>query len=193
VPQTLTPLLASWVVMNSPSVLHEQTKSVLPLTHPNTCFGIEGIHVQAHDPEPIATAMGHLVERPSSGIQWKDLVNTEGKRIQAGERFFDAVKGQGREGVFMLTLKVTNIEELKVTCQKAGAKTTPCNNRDGFIVDGEFFGGGPAVRFVRNSWKRYFPTINDSFPSGRRTDLWRPLGGAYSTTLSDGFGDNWKY
>jgi hypothetical protein len=92
----------------------------------------------------------------------------------------------------MMTIKVTDIELARAQAKAAGAQIINCHNRDGFIVPSEFT-GGPALRFIRSFWKRYYPVINDFFPEGRRPDKFRPLGGANSTTLQDDFRDNWKY
>ncbi|CAM6005657.1 unnamed protein product [Sphagnum balticum] len=200
IPSLLTPLLKAWVVMNSPAVLEEQAKEQLPMTHPNTCFGLESVHLIGPDPEAAGMQWGRLVEKHIAGLQWNELGKSSGKRLQSGERFFDILTSkpellqaaQGRQGVFMLTLKVTDLELARLTAQKAGATPIPCTSRDGFIVPASFT-GGPALRFVRAYWKRYLPVINSNFPLGRRKDKFRPLGGANTSTLIDGFEDNWKY
>ena len=87
---------------------------------------------------------------------------------------------------------MTDLELAQKICKKAGASVYPCQNRDGFIVS-PTYAGGPAIRFIRAFWRRYLPLINENFPQGRRTDKFRPLGGANSTTLEEGFDDNWNY
>ena len=202
IPSALTPLVRAWVVMNSPTALQAQAKDMCPHTHANTCFGLESIQLVSGNPEEDCAKWGELVERQSAGLQWNEMAKTSGRRLQSGERFFDVLKNVpsspiaqaagGRNGVFMLTLKVTDLEMAKAKCEAAGMKTTRCTSRDGFVVPSEYT-GGPALRFVRAYWKRYLPVINATYPFGRRTDQFRPLGGAYSTTLEEGFADNWKY
>jgi len=199
-PVSTTPLTHGWVVMNSPGVLNAQAKQILPLAHPNTCFGIEAIHLISPDPQVVATQWGALVEKPVSGVQWNDIDVTSGKRIQIGDRFLDCLKetqgllkiSHGRRGPFMLTLKVVDLELARGLAQKAGANPKPCTSRDGFYIDSSFT-GGCALRFVRTFWKRYLPMVSSNYPLGRRVDKFRPLGGANTSTLTDGFEDNWKY
>jgi hypothetical protein len=201
-PQTMTPTLRAWVVMNSPQVLHQQAKDVLPVQHPNTCFGIEAVHMVSQAPESAAESWGKIMARQSAGLHWNELARTTGRRIQAGDQFLDFITVQpstslaqathDREGVFMLTLRVTDLELAKNLMKAQGVKPLPCANRDGFIVSGEYT-GGPALRFVRSYWKRYLPLINDTYPFGRRTDYWRPLGGAYSSTLEQGYVDDYNH
>jgi hypothetical protein len=199
-PPSATPLTNAWIVMNSPTVLAVQSKSTLPLTHPNTCFGIEGLHLITSDPIAAATKWGSLMEKPVSGIQWNEISQTSGKRIQIGERFLDFLtetpalldEASKHQGAFMLTLKVVDLELARALAQKAGANPKPCTSRDGFYIESNFT-GSCALRFVRAYWKKYIPAINSNYPFGRRVDKFRPLGGADSSTLQDGFEDNWKY
>jgi hypothetical protein len=201
-PSEVTPSLRAWVVMNSKQVLEQQSRETLPVTHPNTCFGIEAVHMVCEDPEAYAISYGKLFQKQSARLQWNDLGKTQGKRFQTGFRFFDILMGVpgnpmmaatgNRDGVFMLTLRVADLEKAKEMAVAAGANVVPCNSRDGFIIPSEFT-GGPSLRMVRTYWKRFLPVINDNYPYGRRTDEFRPLGGAYSSTLEDGFEDNWKY
>ncbi|MDZ4678703.1 MAG: hypothetical protein SGI74_14490 [Oligoflexia bacterium] len=194
--------LNTWVLMNSPQVLQQQASEMLPLKHPNTCFGIEGIHILIKDFESASAKWSQVLEKQNSGIQWAELGKTHGKRLQAGDRFLDLLEktndtdltraANGREGVAMLTLKVADLEQAKALALASGASVINCNNRDGFIIPSEFT-GGPALRIIRAFWKRYLPVLNDFFPQGRRPDKFRPLGGVNTTTLTDDFSDNWKY
>jgi hypothetical protein len=199
-PEKLTPLVKAWAVMNSNDVLRKQGRDILPATHTNSAFGIEAIHLTAQKGNEAALAWGSLVQKHVSGLKWNELEKSEGHRLQVGERFFDVIDSKpslaqsahSREGVFMLTIKVRDLEGMTEMAKKAGATPLPCSNRDGFLVASEFT-GGPTLRFVRSAWKKYMPVLTENYPYGRRTDHFRPLGGADSTTLIAGFEDNWKY
>lgn len=201
-PREATEFANAWIFMNAPQVLKGQAQQILPLKHPNTCFGVESIHIAVQDPDNASKKWAQILSKNPAGLNWNELAKTSGKRFQLGERFFDLLKpvpnsalsqaANNRDGVFMLTLKVVDLVAMKDYCLAAGLTVTPCQTRDGFVVPSSFL-GGPALRFVRAFWKRYVPTINDFYPYGRRPDSFRPLGGANSTTLSDDFSDNWKY
>ena len=191
----LTPGLLGWVVANSPAVLKRMSKETLPASHPNTCFGIEGIHLYCENPDTEGASWAKIAAKFSSGLQWSEGQKTQGRRLQTGDRFFDLLKlpGSGfKPGVFMVTIRVTDLEFAKEICTKAGANVEPCRSRDGFIVPGSFT-GGPALRFVRSAWKAYLPAVSENFPKGRRRDQFRPLGGADTSTLTTGFKDDWTY
>lgn len=202
VPPDATPGLRAWVFMNSPFLVNQQALQILPHVHPNTCFGVESVALLVNNPEAFMSKWSEVTEKKAAGLHWNEMGKTTGCRIQAGNKFLDALQLSpklplsaatgGREGVAMLTLKVTDLEAAKHNCQSAGAKVSSCTSRDGFIVDSSFT-GGPALRFVRSFWVRYLPPNNKNFPFNRREDQFRPLGGSYTSTLESGFEDNWKY
>lgn len=194
VPQELTPKLRTSILMNSNVVLNELTKETLPLTHENTCFGIEGVHVLSESPEEHAKKWALIFDQPISQLQWNEGKKAEGWRLQIGGKSIDFIKTEdlAHAGPFMLTLNVTDIERAKAICEKAGARLLKCQTRDGFIVPSDFT-SGPALRFTRSFWKRYLPEVSKNFPEGRRTDQFRPLGGTNTTTLEAGFQDDWSY
>ncbi len=193
-PSNVAPAISGSVVMNSPQCFEKLAKEQLPVAHGNTCFGIEGVHLFCADPQDAANQWARVLSRNPAGLKWNELAKTSGKRFQVGHHFFDvlATKSGSQDGVFMLTLKVADLEKAKSMSLAAGAEVLPCENRDGFIISPNFT-GGIALRMVRTYWKRYLPPITKNFPYGRRTDHFRPLGGANSTTLNEGFDDNWKY
>ena len=88
-PSDIAPALKAWVVMNSPEILQEQAHTELPMIHPNTCFGIEAVHLFVKNPEEVGEKWSAIVEKPLSGLQWNEMGKTHGKRLQAGNRFFD--------------------------------------------------------------------------------------------------------
>jgi hypothetical protein len=202
VPESLTSDASAWAVMNSNNVLKSQTNEILPLKHPNSSFGIEALHLVSKNSLESMKKWSQIFEKPFSHLKWNEIVKTDALRLQTNERFFDVLNldeksllsaGSGfRTGVFMLTIKVSDLELAKGICSAAGAKITECHNRDGFIVPHEFT-GGPALRFVRTFWKRYLPKISENFPEGRRADKFRPLGGAHTSTLRSGFTDDWSH
>lgn len=185
-PQEHTTEFKGSVVMDSPEAVVEQSKAILPLKHPNTCFGVESITVASAHPAEFAKSWSALTSRPCSQIAWNEMVKATGYRVLAGSKFIDCLQVQQTQPVFMLTLKVTDLELAKEMCVKAGAKVVPCATRDGFIVPGH-----PHIRFVRYAWTRYLPPTQKDFPFYRREDHFRPLGGAYTSTLTKGFEDSW--
>jgi hypothetical protein len=192
-PETITPALRSWLVMHSPSAMERyQLLGNLPLQHPNTCWGIEGIHLISNNPEGSAAKWGSVVDMPVEGLQWNEMGRSQGKRIRPGDKFLDFVQPasgspftqitKGQEGVFMLTLKVSDLEAYKATLKNQGITVLPCNTRDGFIVP-PAEAGAPALRFVRTAWKKYDPVP----VKGRRLDHFRALGGVYVSSLEEGY------
>ncbi|MCC6277016.1 MAG: hypothetical protein IT289_03760 [Oligoflexia bacterium] len=193
--------LSAWVVQNSPKELARLAQENLPNQHPNSCFGIEGIHLAHSSPQEAIKKVAKIIDRVDSGYTHHELVKTQGRRVQSGDRYIDAIAlnheliseiTKNHAGIYMLTLRVVDLEKAKDMAVKAGAKITPCHNRDGFIVPSGFT-GGPALRFVRHFWKRYLPTVPEYYPKGRRSDVFRPLGGAYSSSLTKGFEDDWSF
>jgi hypothetical protein len=193
--------LKAWVVTNSPKELQWQGQETLPLRHPNSCFGIEGIHFVSRNPKEAIHSVAKIVDRQDAGFQFNEFVKADGHRVQAGDRFMDAIHlnndavgemTRGQERIYMVTLRVADLELAKSMAIKAGAKVIPCQTRDGFIISHEFT-GGPAIRLVRHFWKRYLPEVSEFYPLGRRTDKFRPLGGANSTSLKKGFEDDWSF
>lgn len=187
-PSDLTPF-KSWVVMDSPDVLKKKEAEILPLKHPNTVFGYESVTCATPNPQEFAEKWGKALKKPVSKLTWNEIHQAEGARVVAGEKFIDAITVDGMsEGIFMLTFKVVDLELCKDLCIKAGAKILNCKSRDGFIVPGT-----PNIRFVRSFWRQYLPLTKLNFPFYRREDDFRSLGGVYTSTLEDGFQDNWKY
>jgi len=192
-PETITPALRGWLVMHSPRII-ERYLSIgdLPQQHPNTCWGIEGIHILTSNPEGLATKWSSVIEMPVEGLHWNEMGRSEGKRIRAGDKFLDFVSpgnhtefsklASHENAVFMITLKIADLEGYKTYLQKKNMPLTACNTRDGFIVLPSET-GGPAIRFVRASWKKFDPVPI----KGRRYDHFRSLGGAYVSTLEEGF------
>jgi hypothetical protein len=201
-PSELTPNLNARAVMQSNQFLELQTRETLPALHSNTCFGIEAVHFLSVLPETLIKKWSDLLEKSVAKLQWSEMSSAAAWRLQTNERFFDVVTlekdsklskaSREQEGIFMITLKVTDLELAKEICKKAGAQVLNCQNRDGFIVPTEFT-GGPALRFARAFWKSYLPEVTSNYPDGRRTDAFRPLGGANTSTLQTGFQDDWSY
>lgn len=193
-PHGSTPGLATWAFANAPNRLENQAAVKLPKTHPNTCFGIESIQLLSNTPDTVIEGWQKALNIQPSGLKWNEVFESHGFRFQAGDRFLDIIAPSlgFEEGVFMLSLRVVDLEYAKDIAQKAGAETQSCRSRDGFIVPSSFT-GGPALRFLRSYWKPYHPPVVSNYPNGRRTDEFRPLGGAHSTTLVEDFTPNWNW
>ncbi len=188
-PDSMTPDLKAWIVMGSADYYKSLENKILPLKHPNTCFGIEALAVNSTLPDEFTTKWSSATGRPKSKFIWNEAGHkTEAGRLMLGGKFLDAVNGAR-----MLTLKVTDLEFCKELCLKAGFKIQPCHSRDGFLVDMGSEGAGLTLRFVRTAWTKYIPPTRADIPFYRREDKFRPLGGADTSTLTAiGFEPHWE-
>lgn len=192
-PENATPGFETWVVMTEPSEMKKFDNQMLPLKHQNSAFGFEAVSFSTDKSDEVAKKWGKTLLKPTSGIAWSEIKKTSGHRVLAGDKFIDAVDfGANHNGAFMLTVRVVDLELAKETCIKAGVKILDCSSRDGFIIEPSYF-DGLYVRFVRHYWKRYLPLVKSNFPYYRREDKFRPLGGAYTSTLETGFEDDWTF
>ncbi|MBK9293953.1 MAG: hypothetical protein IPM57_05835 [Oligoflexia bacterium] len=188
-----TPGFESWIVMTSPDEMKRFDNEILPRKHSNSAFGFEAVSFSTNKVEEVSKKWALTLSKSQSKLSWNEIKDAQAYRVLVGDKFIDAVEfDQARNGAFMLTVRTVDLELAKSICLKNNIKISPCDNRDGFIIAPSYF-DGLYVRIIRHNWKRYLPLVKSNFPYYRREDKFRPLGGAYTSTLEQGFKDDWSY
>lgn len=184
----------AWASMLSPESYAALKLKTLPLKHGNTCFGFEGLALNLGNPQSFSADLAKSIGRPCSELNWSEIVNIKAHRVLSGNKFVDVFNSSTlQSGAFMLTLLVTDLEDLKTKFLKSGLRILKCRSRDGFItqLSGDASTSSLYLRFVRAAWKKAVLPVRADIPFYRYADSHRPLGGTYTSTLEGGFTDSW--